>query len=167
MVSEDVVYHSKVRLILMVTGSLMFVVLGYWFVSGGVGTVPVIGWLSIVFFGCCGIFAVWRLVRPRPAVIISAQGIVDHATANAAGLVPWSLIRDVKVLSFMNQPHLGIFVHDPPTFITQSSPLKRATMHTNVRLTGAPVVIPRAALAVDLQTLENLIRARWPAETRS
>ena len=167
MVSEDVVYHSKVRLILMMLGSSMFVILGYWFVSGGVGAVVAIGWVSIVFFGCCGTFAVWRLVRPRPAVIISAQGVVDHATANSAGLVPWSQIRELKILSFTNQAHLGIFVHDPAAFIAQSSPLKRATMHTNVRLSGAPVVIPRAALATDLETLENLIRSRWPAETRS
>ena len=84
MASEDVVYHSKARLILMILGSLMFVVVGYWFVSGGVRTVAVIGWFSIVFFGACGIFAVWRLVRPTPAVIVSAEGIVDHATANSA-----------------------------------------------------------------------------------
>ena len=167
MASEDVVYHSKVRLILVVLGSLMFVVLGYWFVSGGVGTVLVVGWLSIVFFGCCGIYGVWRLVRPTPAVIVSAQGIVDNATANSAGLVPWSTIREVKILAFMNQRYLGIFVHDPAAFIAQHSRLKRVAMQSNFRLAGTPVVIPRAGLATDLETLEGLIRARMPADTRS
>jgi hypothetical protein len=166
MATEDVVYHGKARLILVILGSLMFVAVGYWFVSSGAGTLQVIGWLSIVFFGACGLYAVWRLVRPTPAVIVSAQGIVDHATANSAGVVRWLEVCEVKSLSFMNQKCLGIFVHDPSAFIAQSSPVKRATMHTNVRLTGAPVVIRRAGLAVDLQTLEALIRARWPAATR-
>lgn len=88
--SEDVVYHSKARLILVILGALMFVVVGYWFVSGGARTLQVIGWLSIVFFGACGLYAVWRLLRPTPAVVVSAQGIVDNATANSAG---WCLGR--------------------------------------------------------------------------
>ena len=108
MASEDVVYHSKVRLILVILGhALMFVVVGYWFVSGGARTLQAIGWLSIVFFGACGLYAVWRLDAPSPAVIVSAQGIVDHATANSAGLVRWSEIREVELLSFMNQRCLG------------------------------------------------------------
>jgi hypothetical protein len=167
MASEDVVYHSKARLILVILGALMFVVVGYWLVSGGARTLQVIGWLSIVFFGACGLYAVLRLISRTPAVIVSAQGIVDHATANSAGLVPWSEIREVKLLSFMNQRYLGVFVHDPAALIAKHSPLKRAALWSNFQFVGTPVVIPRAGLATDLETLERLIRARLPAEARS
>lgn len=67
----------------------------------------------------------------------------------------------------MNQGYPGVFVHDPAAFIAQHSPLKRAAMQANFRLAGTPVVIPRAGLATDLETLECLIRSRMPAETRS
>lgn len=164
---EDiVVYHSRTRLILLIAGSLMFVVVGYWLASG-TGVAPVIGWLSIAFFGSCGIYALWRLVRRTPALIISSDGIIDRATVNAVGLVPWSQIRDVKILSFLNQKFLGVFVADPAAFIARHSMFKRKALQANLSIGGAPVAIPRAGLAMDLEKLETLIRSRWAAESQS
>ncbi len=169
MASEDVVYHSKVRLILVILGALMFVVVGYWFVSGGARTLQVIGAASASYSSAaCGLYAVWRLISPTPAVIVSAQGICRpcHRQLSRLGAVVGDP-RLVKLLSFMNQRYLGIFVHEPAAFIAKHSPLKRAALWSNFQFVGTPVVIPRAGLATDLETLERLIRARLPAEARS
>jgi hypothetical protein len=121
-----------------------------------------VGWANMAFFGVGLIYIVWRLIMPKPAVVISMQGIHDHASGVGVGLVKWSEIVEIRTMTFLNKEFLGIFVTDPEAVIQRQSFLRRKAVRSNHWLAGTPVTIPRIGLPMNLQKLQSLIDARRP-----
>jgi hypothetical protein len=149
---------------LVVLGSLMFVALGHIFVAPSATiVVAAIGYASIVFFGACLLYALWRLIRRRPGLIISEAGLFDNASPLSAGLIPWGDIVGLEIITFRRQKMLAVFVADPEAMMRRAPAFKRSLMRANVDLVATPIVIPRSALAIGLETLESCVRARLAA----
>src|SRR4051812_9551641 len=108
---ELVVPASRWKLVAAILGSIAFVLLGLWILRraprDGVEAAAA-GLASIAFFGLCGVYAGWRLVRPRPAVVIDRQGILDNASALSVGLVRWDEVGELYEYRYKNQVMLGI-----------------------------------------------------------
>jgi len=164
MVEPTVIYHSRLRLILIAFGSMLFVALGWLLIQGSDPITVTVGASGIAFFGLCLVFALWRLVLRKPALVLDAKGITDTASAVSSGFIPWSDITGMRIVTVRNQKMLGIDVADTDAVIAQYPAFRQWLMRMNVRMVGTPIVIPRAALGISLEKLVPLIETHLPAK---
>jgi hypothetical protein len=161
-----VIYPGKGKMLLIAAGSLMFVVLS-WFLPATRDRVPLprgfivfIAYAGMVFFGLCLVYALYRLLSPKPAVIISRAGIFDNASASGAGMLSWEEIAEVYPYDLMGQRMLGIVPRDAAAVMARLPPLKRILAKMNRGLAQAPFNIPQAGLPVPVEELLREIEAR-------
>lgn len=161
------VYPSRIRLALLALGALVFVLAGafmcYTALADRTSSQPpvaifAVGVLAVVFFGCCLLYGVVRLVLPKPAVVLDNTGLYDHASATSVGHLAWPDITDVATLSFGAQRMLSIRLTDPESVLSRASGLRRLALRTNVKLMGTPVNIPQTMLPIPVKQLEAEIR---------
>src|SRR4051812_22343719 len=91
---------SKRKLILMLIGSIIFVVLGvscvinpekyHSIMFNNPSLIFVTGIASIIFFAICAIAFIIKFGDKRPGLIISDKGIFDNSSGVIAGFIPWS-----------------------------------------------------------------------------
>src|SRR5262245_60883536 len=106
MTDPIVIYHSRLRLILMTFGAMAFVALGSLLVQGSDAVTVAVGVSGIVFFGMCLVFALWRLMRRKPALVLDDNGITDTASVISSGFIPWSDVTGIRILTIRNQKML-------------------------------------------------------------
>jgi len=161
---EIVAYPGKFKMVLMAAGALMFVCLGLGFVIWQDETgfplwvVVIASWVGIPFFGCCFLYACYRLIVPKPSVIVNHEGIFDNASAVSAGLVRWDEIADVVVYGFSGQRFLGVAPLDVEAFLRHQPAFKRWMMKANLGLGLPPVNIPQSTLAMNVDELLSRIQ---------
>ena len=145
-------------------GSVAFVVAGAWMLSRvqqeGVDVVAV-GLAAITFFGASGSYALFRLARPRPAVVINSRGIVDNASALGVGLIEWGEIDQCHEYRFQNQVFLGIVPRDLEALLARLPAWKRSAIRANLLLGAAPVNIPQVVLPMKVSELVREIERRF------
>ncbi len=155
-----VVKADPLRMLLGALASTFFVALGAYLCAGsllpGVFANPYFypparvlvfaaGAATVLFFG----FSLGRLLyRRRPILEVGPEGMVDHASALGAGIVPWEEVEGVGVRRFLGQRFLAVRVRDPRALLARQGPAKRWAMRFNQRITGAPINVPLGALAV-------------------
>ena len=109
------------------------------------------------FFGLGGLYALYRLFSPLPALVISAEGLVDSASMANAGFIAWNEIQEVIVHTYGNQKMLGIEVKDPQALLARLGKLKRGLLAANAAL-GAPLVnIPQIAISQPLEEVAEIM----------
>lgn len=161
--TDLVVYPSKKKLGRMALYSLAFI-----FMSGFVAVHPSSpllvriagGYVGIVFCSLCFLYAILRLVKPTPSIVVSAYGLLDNASAIGVGQLAWTEISEVKIYSFMNQKVLGVSLKDPGIILDRQSSFKRILMKINRGLVGTMVNIPTSILPIELEQLLNEIDTR-------
>jgi len=113
-----VVYPSRIKLGLILVGSLVFVALGVHIArvdeERGIDfwKVVVVSYLGVPFFAYCALFSAWRLLVRRPALVIDSSGITDAASAVGVGHVAWDEVDRLVLYNFRGQAMLGIFPRD-------------------------------------------------------
>ena len=167
--SEIVIPASPRKLLLILAGSLAFVAGGFWMLSvNDEDTLKrtAVGIASIGFFGACGLYAVFRLVKPSPAVVINDRGIVDNASALSTGLTRWDEIEEIREYSYQNQVFLGIYPKDLEAWLAKRPAWKRSAIRANLLLGVAPANIPQVVLPMRVSELLKDIDARFQRSTR-
>jgi hypothetical protein len=167
---EPIIIHaSRGRLFLLFLSAAGFVAVGCWMLTLPDGKLDLEGriaaWVGIPFFGLCGGFALWRLIRPGPVLRIDERGITDHSSAVAGGFIAWSEISGASVYSVGNQKILGIELIDPQAFLARTSGLKRLVMRANAKWFKYPVNISAVTLPVTVEELLALVNRRAGAQT--
>ena len=122
---EDfVAYPSRSRIALIMLAAVPFVAVGLW--MGGVFGPPpsssryppefvfAIGWISVVFFGLCGVMAIRRLFDEREQLRIGPAGI--RAAQWSDQTIPWSEIVDVTTWSYRSQKAIILHLRDRTRF---------------------------------------------------
>ena len=91
---ETIIELSKKKILLLILGSFASVGLGTWlmFCCSTIWHLPLIviqasGFISVVFFGACGIYGFKKLFDEKPGLIFNSSGIVDSSTGISAGLM--------------------------------------------------------------------------------
>jgi hypothetical protein len=90
-----VIYPSRAKMLLVLLGSIAFVVIGVWIGTPGVARglaiwkVVVASYIGVPCFAACGLYAAYRLAIRRPALEIDSTGITDAASAVGAGRLSW------------------------------------------------------------------------------
>ena len=148
---EDfVAYPSRWRIVLMILGAIGFVALGLWMV-GAFGPPPtshrsgpiftfVWGWVSIAFFGWCGVLGVKRLFDTGEELRIGTNGIRWARWSDQT--IPWSEISDVTIWSYQRQKLIILHLRNPDLYLR--SGIRRVFVSTNRALTGGDIGISLA-----------------------
>jgi len=162
--SETIIYLRRGRLVWAALGSVGFVAGGFFLMKHpeleNDWLAQVIGAISILFFGAAFFYILSRLIRPKPAVILRSDGIIDQASGLAAGFIPWSEIASVHIATMHYQRFLCLVPSHPDLVLAQQSAAKRTLMQANVGLVGAPVAIPLDYLTMPGDQLLAEVEAR-------
>ena len=163
---EFIIYPKRSRMLMLSFLSIVFVLLGTIFTLLFIyGEAPIwigiVGVITLLFFGWCGIFYLKELLNRRPALIISVEGIIDRSSYLAAGLVKWEDIKEFNLYTFSGQTFLGIVTYDPKLIINRTSGAKRLLNGANRGLVDAQVIIPVKNLACSIETIFEEIEHRW------
>jgi hypothetical protein len=171
--NERVIELSKVKIAMMIAGSLLFVAAGVWFfiapdegsfitslrrfadpwVFHGLG-------VAAALFGAARV--VYGLVKSRdrkPGLTLSPAGLVDNSSAVAAGFIPWSEVTGLDTFQLHRQQMLVIKVADPGKYIERGSAVKRALNRANAGMVGSPIVITSNALRIPFDELRREVAA--------
>lgn len=163
---------SKLKLILMLLGSALFVIGGILFIinptrfESFIVRSPTIifvsGCLSILFFGLLSYFILKKIKDKKPGLIISDLGLTDNSTALSVGFIPWIDIDSIKELRVFSQKFINIIVKNPEDYINrQKSPLKRKVSQQNYKRFGSPIEISTNGLKINYDKLFLLIKTKF------
>jgi len=161
-------YFRKGKMLLLCIGCFLFVALTPIAIllstkSGIVGILFQAIWVTanLLFFGTGFIWTLRALLSPKkPALVISENGITDHASAFSAGFIPWNAIHSITV-----GPVVTITIKDFKTSLRHLAPVKRWFQTTNVACFGG-VMFSTTLLNTDIGTLEAAFKTgyeRWSA----
>jgi hypothetical protein len=160
---------SKIKLLLVLIGSLTFVALGLWLVISqptihvDSSTVDLIrlfiaGWLSIIFFGLCTLLSIRKLADNRPGLTINDIGITDNSSGISCGQIHWSDILNISVLKIQRQKFIMLQVKNPEDYINrQTSKFKRKMLKMNFNKFGSPLSISSNGLKISFNDLHKLL----------
>src|SRR5215216_2393472 len=157
--NEVAIYPKKVKLLAIAMCALLFVILGFYFAQNRVAmrlplrAIIITSHVGIPFVGLCLVYAMYRLFMPKPAVVISDEGIFDNASAVGAGMLRWEEIADVFAYDFMGQRMLGIIPVNEEVVLRRQSRLKKVMAKMNKGIAPAPFNIPQNVLPISVDEL--------------
>lgn len=171
-IEQTQIQLDKSKLTSMLIGSIVFVVLGIWFVinptkfispvSQSITIIFIAGIAGIIFFGFIGFSIFKKLFDKEPGLIISANGIIDNSSGLSAGFIPWSDIKEIKETIVANQPFINLVVKDPQHYFDkQSSKIKRWLMKKNYKSFDTAIGISANNLKYNYDDLILLIQTRF------
>ena len=162
---EKIIELSKKKILLLITGSIVFVVAGLWILQVSAASVVsphafdksllgrTIGWASIIFFGFTGVVGLKKFYDDNPGVILNSAGITDNSSGFSAGFVPWGDILGFGTLEIYNQKMLVVLLNEPDKYIEVGSSLRRSFVRANSKLSGSPVVIVSNSIKMNFDEL--------------
>ena len=159
---------SKSKTILLLLGSIGFVLIGILFVIDPSKFISIkatnstyiflLGFVSIIFFGFGVYVFIKRLGQSIPGLIINEKGIIYDPKDEINGFVEWSIITKFSKINIHNQKLIMIHVDNPDEFIkNQSKALKRKLMNFNQSSYGAPIGLAALGLSISFDSLYQLI----------
>jgi hypothetical protein len=128
------------------------------------GVVRFVGVPGVVFFSTGLLYALYRALRPRPAVILDDQGFVDHASAVGVGRVSWLEVDAIQVVAVSGRPMVSVVLRDRGSVFDHLSWWKRTLLGMNRRLPNVgDVNIPASVLPVPAVTFAREMERRRQA----
>jgi hypothetical protein len=167
--NDYVVSFKRSRMLTLALLSFIFTVIGVVFIiafaTQGIGSEKIwltaIGVVIAIFFGLCLLYYIIVLIKGKPALKITKEGIIDNSSFIGAGLVRWEDIADIDFINFSNQVFLGIFTFDPDLITDRTTGFKRLLNNLNKGLLETQVNIPIKILDGSLDELVDEINSRW------
>lgn len=169
---ETTVELSRTKLVLLVLGSCAFVAAGAWLLSFDAeeirhtrsfnffGRNPLVvygvGLAAVIFFGFAGLYGLVKSFDRKPGLVLNSAGVVDNASAVAAGFIPWADVTGAHVYEIQGQKMLIIGVRDPRKYTERGGALRRAFNKANSGVSGSPVSITSVTLKIDFAELVSL-----------
>ena len=166
--TDLVIPASRIKLLGQFVAGLVFVAGGLFLMVVPTRQGPfarLIGFVTVVFFGAIAVSILYRLVKGAPAIIINADGIVDHASGVSIGLIPWDQIGEVREYRVQDQVFLSIMPKDLDALLETQPRWKRTAIRANLSMGAAPLHVPQAALGVRVSDLVREIEQRRPRHT--
>ncbi len=161
---------SKLKIGLLFIGALIFVILGIQFAinpeewlslrSKSPEFVRIMGLISVVFFGICGIFIGRKLFDKKIGLTIDERGITDNTNATSIGLIEWEDIMGVDKVEIASSKILIIKTDKPDKYIQRAkNGISKRAMKANNKMYGSPISIISSSLKMKFNELENLIKS--------
>ncbi|MFF7993962.1 STM3941 family protein [Kitasatospora xanthocidica] len=164
-VPPTVYRSSPLRMVLVLIGSVAFVVLGAVLLTGDDASVKAVvaGGLAVPFFGLCAAVCVSRLVRGRPELVLDPAGL-EHVQL---GRIAWSEIAAVRIRAVTvrgaTQPMIELLLADPAGYLARAPRIVRATAAANRSMGFGPANISTTTLPVGPGAVIDAMRHQHPA----
>ncbi|CAM4160626.1 STM3941 family protein [Saccharibacillus endophyticus] len=147
---------------------LLFVAVGIYLMVLGFSPGPdhsifggIMGILSLLM-GVTGMgFGVRRAFRFSPILTLDEKGLHDRVAAANAGFVAWTEISKIEPYTLMNQPYIGIDLHNAQDFLSRRSGFMRGLMKANRGLVSMPVNIPMQGFGAEAPEILREMELRW------
>ena len=163
---------SKKKLLLMLAGSVGFILIGFWFIIdppkisnpyfGDPTLLLLLGIVSILFFGICAVYIARKLPENKAGLIIDSSGLIDNSSGVSAGRILWSDIQDISVIEIHRQKLIMLQVKNPQDYIDrQKSRFKRKMMQMNFNMYGTPLSITSNSLKIEFNELINILHDQF------
>lgn len=156
---------SKIKLALMVIGSVIFIGLGLWFLSNPNQFDPIseyliliIGIALILFFGICLTFMIRKLFDNSIGLIINEKGITDNSSGTSVGLIEWNDISEIQTTQIASTKFIMIETSNPEKYINRAkNTITRRAMEANYKMYGTPLSISSNTLHIKFDELWQMI----------
>jgi len=160
---------SKTKLLFGIGGSIMFVVLGLYFITimadqqtrFNPAMVKWVGIASVLFFGATGIYGIKKMFDKTIGLTIDENGIFDNTNASSVGLIKWADITSIKTEQVASAKILLIYISNPGFYLDKVKGFKRKLMEGNNRMYGTPLSITSSTLKYNFNDLEKLLNDRF------
>lgn len=157
---------SKNKIVLSSIGSLVFVIMGIWFIIDFAAMqtrfppflIRLAGFVTVLFFGGTFAFSIKKFFDKKPGLIIDEKGIIDNTSGVSIGLIEWKSITGFRSKQIMSTRILLIDTNDPEKFVAKASGLKARIMRTNYNMYGTPLAIGSTTLKYNFDDLETLLK---------
>jgi len=166
---EKIIELSKTKIALAILGTCAFVAIGIWFLSLDEAIIRTsssyrllfnepmyargLGIVAIVVFGALALFFFKKLFDKKPGLVLNNSGIVDNASAVAAGFIPWSEITGYDIFEMPQQKMLIIMVRDPQKYVERGNAVQQKLNQANFKMCGSPISISANALKINFAEL--------------
>lgn len=124
-------------------------------------------YIGVPFFSLCFIYAIYRLIYPKPAIIINNGGIFDNGSSVGIGWIKWDEIEEIFPYEFMGQIFLGIIPKDINMILNRQGIFKKAIMKINKGFVKAPINIPGNILPISINNLINQIKEHYNVKIKN
>jgi hypothetical protein len=165
---EKIINLSKKKTLLLIFGSCIFVILGFWMAHMSAAEIETqrrfnspllvhsIGVTSIIFFGLCGVVASKKLFDTKPGLILSPSGIFDNSSGASAGQIPWSDIVGFSIYEVHKQKMLIVRVSSPEKYIDKCNFFVRILLKASSSMSGSPIAITSSSLKISFKELVEI-----------
>lgn len=160
------IYAKKGNLLLLLLASSIFSLMGglltiYGLAEPNEAGALVAGVIILVPFGTGLVYVIKKMKHPKPALIISGEGVHDYSMFIGAGLVRWESIQSLKYKSGTGQLYLCIKTKDPNLIIDRTTGIKRMLLRINQKILPAQLNIPVNTLAYPSEQLHQDLHTAW------
>jgi hypothetical protein len=100
--ATSVLRPSRGRTLLMVLGSVVFVLCGWWMIESG----KVFGWFAVAFFGICCVAWLVRLLPGACGVVVMKEGIAIRSFFRVR-FYEWERVEGFGLIAVRNQLMVG------------------------------------------------------------
>lgn len=165
---EIKVFASKRKMILLLLGSLLFVIGGVFIIYTSYNVnnnadhtkAFILGGASILFFGLGVVISLIKLFSSKPALIISSRGITDNTTVTNVGFIPWRDIVRFESIKIVSNNFIVIYVNNPQAYISNAkNVVTRKSLKYNYNTYGSPIAINASVLSLRINKVEQLLSA--------
>lgn len=159
---------SKTKIVLLLLGSIAFVIVGMLFMLDpetfitsrlrSPEVIRIVGIVAVAFFGLCLILIVRKLFDNGVGLTIDQNGITDNSSSIHLGLIEWDDILEIETIQIASTKMLKLKTDKPEKYIERAKNtfIKRA-MAANHKLYGSPLNISSVSLKVKFDELEKIV----------
>jgi len=169
---EIIIPLSKVKLTILMLGSITFVALGIWFlisppeIKHPVFGNPILifssGLASVICFGLLTFFYAKKIPDNKPGLVIGTDGIIDNSSGMSVGLIKWTDLENISVIEIHRQKLIMLFVKNPQDYIDkQTSRFQRKAMQINYKMYKTPLSITANGLQCGFTELLELLESNF------
>jgi hypothetical protein len=120
----------------------------------------VLGTVALAIFAAAFVWSVSGIVKPKPAVTVRRDGLVDHSWPNGVGFMSWDEIGDIREFRRLGMRYLGIVPRDRSDFFARVPVWKRLIMGLYRLFRLPPVIVPESTVTTSLADLLREIEKR-------
>ncbi len=111
-----------------------------------------------VYFGFLEIYALYRLVRRTPSLVVGADGIHDNTSIIAAGRIGWDEVRAIERKKNYLVHHISVTLSDKDPVVRRIGLPRRWLVQIMQTLSEEAIALPPGFLATPLDEVEALLQ---------
>ncbi len=159
---------SKLKILILLVGSVIFVLLGvvfsfspHTFITSRFSNpqlILIIGIIAALFFGLTTIFLIRKLFDRKAGLTFDQNGIIDNSSGTSVGRIHWVDIQGIDTLQIASTKFVLLITNQPEKYIARArNSLAKRAMKANYKIYGSPLCISSNALKIKFKDLHRLV----------